>query len=320
MVSRDLIGSLGHVVASIGSQAFAVRMYDLLSHGVSCDLVHISEWIVDQANADIVAMHNLGGHGLCEKTRDGLDLLCGGDPRDKTVAHQVIELGETQIILNNMSAAAPQSQAKDPTAASRVELYQCSLASRREDRRYVISLYRTAAALAFSLGEMSVLRDYSELLLRIVEKHAACVTSRAHAEDHSAPPVGADGNDRLQISALREIFTQRVECSGVALSLREREVCLALLMGHTVAEIASQLCVRSSTVETYTKRAAIKLGVSGRHGLTRWMVGVPTCLAGTDARAHGQWSGKVANQTYRAATFRSGARRGGFSDGPDRSQ
>jgi DNA-binding NarL/FixJ family response regulator len=76
---------------------------------------------------------------------------------------------------------------------------------------------------------------------------------------------------------LREIFIQRVERSGVTLSLRERDVCLALLMGHTVAEIASKLSVRSSTVETYTKRAAVKLGVSGRHGLTRWVAGVPTC-------------------------------------------
>jgi DNA-binding NarL/FixJ family response regulator len=45
-------------------------------------------------------------------------------------------------------------------------------------------------------------------------------------------------------------------------------------MGHTVAQIASQLSVGSSTIETYTKRAAIKLGVSCRHGLTRWMAGV----------------------------------------------
>ena len=104
----------------------------------------------------------------------------------------MIELDETQIILGNVSAGAPQSRAKDPAAASRVELYQCSLAGRREDRRYVISLYRAAAAPAFSLHEMSVLRDYSELLLRIVEKHAACVTSRAHAEDHGARPVSAE--------------------------------------------------------------------------------------------------------------------------------
>ena len=252
-------------------------MYDLLSYAMSCDLVHISEWIVDQENANIVAMHNLGGHGLCEKTRDGLDLLCGGDPRDKAVAHKVIELDETQVILGKLNAGVPQSRAKDPTAASRIELYQCSLAGRREDRRYVISLFRAAAAPAFFRHEMSVLLDYSELLLRIVEKHAACITSRAHAEDHLARPVSADSNDRPEISTLHEIFTQRVERSGVALSLREREVCLALLMGHTVAEIASQLSVRSSTVETYTKRAAVKLGVSGRHGLTRWMVGVSAC-------------------------------------------
>jgi hypothetical protein len=45
------------------------------------------------------------------------------------------------------------------------------------------------------------------------------VEAAKDVEDHSARLVSADGNDRPQISALREIFTQCVERSGVALSL-----------------------------------------------------------------------------------------------------
>ncbi len=32
--------------------------------------------------------------------------------------------------------------------------------------------------------------------------------------------------------------------------------------------------VKNSSIETYLKRAAAKLGVKGRHGLVKWMIGV----------------------------------------------
>lgn len=277
MVLRDLIGGLGCAVASIGSHAFAAKMCDLLAHAISFDLMEISEWIVDQATASIVAVHNLGGHGLNGKTCDLLDGLRGGSPPDKAVERKVIELVETQVILGSVNWG--QARAKNPAAGAPVDLYQCSLACRRGNRRYVISLYRVATSPASSFCGMSFLNDYSNLLLRIVEKHATCVTARVDTEHHGGRPVDAQGDDGSQISILRQVFTERVQCSGVTLSLREREVCLALLMGHTVGEVASKLSVRPSTVETYTKRAAVKLGVSGRHGLIRWMTGVSNSAA-----------------------------------------
>ncbi|MNF19460.1 Bacterial regulatory protein, luxR family [compost metagenome] len=57
------------------------------------------------------------------------------------------------------------------------------------------------------------------------------------------------------------------------LSTREQEVCLGLLTGGTVPEMAQRLNVKNSSVETYLKRATAKLGVSGRHGLAKWMAG-----------------------------------------------
>ena len=46
-----------------------------------------------------------------------------------------------------------------------------------------------------------------------------------------------------------------------------------LLTGGTVPQMAEKLSVKNSSIETYLKRAAAKLGVSGRHGLAKWMVG-----------------------------------------------
>ena len=59
----------------------------------------------------------------------------------------------------------------------------------------------------------------------------------------------------------------------ITLSVREKEVCLGLLTGGTVPQMAEKLRVKNSSIETYLKHAAAKLGVSGRHGLARWMAG-----------------------------------------------
>ncbi|WP_244136517.1 hypothetical protein [Burkholderia sp. BCC0405] len=47
--------------------------------------------------------------------------------------------------------------------------------------------------------------------------------------------------------------------------------CTALLSGDSAAAIARRFALRESAVETYLKRAAVKLGFGGRHGLARWM-------------------------------------------------
>jgi DNA-binding CsgD family transcriptional regulator len=55
------------------------------------------------------------------------------------------------------------------------------------------------------------------------------------------------------------------------LSSRETEVCVGLLAGRTAPELAEQLNLRVNTVESYLKRAAIKMGIGGRRSLIRWM-------------------------------------------------
>ncbi|MNH38905.1 Bacterial regulatory protein, luxR family [compost metagenome] len=55
------------------------------------------------------------------------------------------------------------------------------------------------------------------------------------------------------------------------MSERECQVCLGLLAGLTAPEQAERLALKVNTVESYLRRAAIKLGISGRHSLMRWM-------------------------------------------------
>ncbi len=64
---------------------------------------------------------------------------------------------------------------------------------------------------------------------------------------------------------------ERIAHCGLKLSARECQVCLGLLAGHTAPEQAERLKLKVNTVESYLRRAAIKLGISGRHSLMRWM-------------------------------------------------
>jgi len=58
--------------------------------------------------------------------------------------------------------------------------------------------------------------------------------------------------------------------SGVELSPREQEVLRLVALGHTGQQIADQLCISVSTVETHRGHIMEKLGLKGRAQLVRY--------------------------------------------------
>lgn len=166
------------------------------------------------------------------------------------------------------SPCANDATLLDETVLSEPDLHTTGLAApawlnlsrRREGYHYEIILYRAHPPRGFSADERSLLEDISPLLLPMLEKHASAL--------HPTAPPGTAPNVR-QTLALR--FAERLRLSGLELSSRELQVCVGLLAGHTAAQVAEHLQVKVSTVDSYFKRAAIKLGISGRHALTRWM-------------------------------------------------
>lgn len=141
---------------------------------------------------------------------------------------------------------------------------QLHLTRRKDDMRYVLSVYRAHQSESFSAQERSMLQDFSTLLLPMVEKHIAAIQPcRSDSEQHVAQNQGID--------TLRRRIEERLVQSGLTLSNRELEVCVGLLAGRTAPELAEQLALKVNTIESYLKRASIKLGISGRHSLLRWM-------------------------------------------------
>lgn len=119
---------------------------------------------------------------------------------------------------------------------------------------YQITVLRAARGDAFTLSERHLLEDISPLLLPMLEKHGDAL--------QPPPAVGESMPAR---------FLERLQQRGLSLSERERQVCLGLLAGHTAPQQAALLALKVNTVESYLRRAAIKLGISGRHSLMRWM-------------------------------------------------
>ncbi|WP_248731654.1 LuxR C-terminal-related transcriptional regulator [Pseudomonas sp. MWU13-2517] len=141
---------------------------------------------------------------------------------------------------------------------------QLHLTRRKDNLRYVLSVYRSHQSKSFSPQERSMLRDFSTLLLPMVENHIIAIQPYRQDSDPLVP-------DNQGIETLRLRIQERLEQSGLTLSKRELEVCVGLLAGRTAPELAEQLALKVNTIESYLKRAAIKLGISGRHSLLRWM-------------------------------------------------
>lgn len=122
-----------------------------------------------------------------------------------------------------------------------------------------ISVFRALPAHEFSDEERRQLNDLSPLLFSILEKHV------------NALQLAMPGTEAVKTESFEERFHERLRETGQTLSERETQVCLGLLAGHTALEQAKRLALKVNTIGSYQRRAAIKLGISGRHSLMRWM-------------------------------------------------
>jgi len=239
---------MGELIANSGHEAFAANLLQLVDKWVPIHLVDLSEWTLDDTRDSVLDITLLGSAGL----------------------KQALSAPQTLHPLNTHPLLRDMLHMQDPLLiqmkAKAGSSHQCNLVSRQANRRCVISLYRPPTQRGFSLAELSFLKCLSQTLLPLMERHAHSLRQAPHSEVEAPHNV-------LEQSQLQREFYKRLALSDITLSAREQEVCLGLLTGGTVPQMAEKLSVKNSSVETYLKRAAAKLGVSGRHGLAKWMVG-----------------------------------------------
>jgi len=268
---RTLFSSLGNLVASAGKPSFPVTMHELIARSVPTDFLSIESWTTDEAGEQIATVLDLGSAGpAADRLATHAPALYGNYQAAHTTVRKILDAQDAQLILAIVLNTPGMRAVADPAPAS--ALAQCNLVFPRAPHRYLISLYRPLRERDFSLQELAFLKDLSDILLPVVEWHAL---TRRRIERTAPQVIAAGKTAEPAFEQVRQNFMDRLQRAGQVLSPRETSVCVLLLTGNTVPEIAAELKLRANTVETYIKRAAIKLDVRGRHGLARWMMAEP---------------------------------------------
>ena len=252
--STHFYAEMGELIANCGHADFAAHMLHLVDKWVPIHLVDLSEWTLDELRDRVLDIKLLGSAGQNQDLPPPLTL------------HSINDHPLLRDMLGMQDPLLIQLKAKADSAHPRGTSHQCNLVSRQGNRRCVISFYRPPAQRGFSLAELSFLKCLSDTLLPLIEWHAQSLRQAPQPQVEPAHTL-------LEQSQLQREFYKRLSLGDITLSAREQEVCLGLLTGGTVPQMAEKLSVKNSSIETYLKRAAAKLGVSGRHGLAKWMVG-----------------------------------------------
>ncbi|KPY66341.1 Regulatory protein, LuxR [Pseudomonas syringae pv. syringae] len=247
---------LGKLIASVGDAGFASNMYQIIAASVPIDCLDLSEWTIDENEGSVISIQPLG-----QETADHKPMIVTVSQNQETLLARMLSVDDFLLVHLKLPSSVGQASS-GPTGT-----YHCNLVSRKSNRRCVISLHRDHHQRDFSLHELSFLKNFSEALLPLLDRHAQ--TTRTLCTAHADNEAVTQGGQQLQ----RE-FNDKLSQAEVRLSLREKEICLGILAGATVPELADKLHVKNSSIETYLKRAGAKLGVKGRHGLVKWMTGV----------------------------------------------
>ncbi|WP_414158586.1 helix-turn-helix transcriptional regulator [Pseudomonas sp. BNK-45] len=246
MNAQVLFPRIGKVIASTGSRHFPRMLHDLILTQLPVDATHITRLPVDP--------HQSPEHSEQPQLQSHYPL------------HSDAHCGDEPLLQAGFPEPAGTSEARQlpPRREGCAETAQLHLTGRKDAYHYVLSVYRSNQTESFSPQERLLLEDFSPLLLPMVEKHISALQPQAASTEQ-------DGATLEGLQTLRLRFNERLAQSGLSLSNRELEVCVGLLAGRTAPQLAEQLRLKVNTVESYLKRAAIKLGISGRHSLLRWM-------------------------------------------------
>ncbi|WP_186093920.1 helix-turn-helix transcriptional regulator [Burkholderia gladioli] len=255
-----LFSHVGDVILSGGSRRFPRMMHRLINAALPISALKLVELCTQHRLDADLSTRTLGATLAGEPERSpSSDIQPSPHTSDLYVDDTLAGPGETHELIDRFIQG--QSTGESHHRA------RFHLATLRRNRYYLISLYRDSP---FLIQDRQLLSEFAHVLFPIVASHAAALDGDAPSACAAPERPGKDISSGRERMALR--FSERIRQAGVKLSIREMEACTALLAGDTVPDIAAYFALSESTVDTYLKRASIKLGFAGRHGLTRWML------------------------------------------------
>ncbi|MBP1143299.1 DNA-binding CsgD family transcriptional regulator [Pseudomonas sp. PvP027] len=265
MNMQQLFPHLGKVISGIGSRQFARLLHEMITASLPVDATHVIQGL-GRSTSEVAGPHAVGAFGgnLHQVLNPGID-----SRRLEPVMLSPTELADTRVDRSiRFESPAYNAQEKTGDLHPHASLPQVHLAYPGKGQ-YVLSVYRSPSAKAFTSQERARLKDLSWVVLPIVKQHIATVTPTLVSTNPSLVAKSLKNKDAME--GLRQRFLGRLEASALSLSSRETEVCVGLLAGLTVPQLAERLDLKVSTVESYFKRAAVKMGIAGRSALLRWL-------------------------------------------------
>ncbi|MEX3556764.1 MAG: LuxR C-terminal-related transcriptional regulator [Burkholderia gladioli] len=231
-------------------------MQQLIEGAVAIDLMQVAVRRRDPHHGRRLGTATLHGPELQERELGGMLPEAAPEPTSDQDGPRLIPLAPSQA---------------EPGETAPAHGHRCLMLMRRAQVDFVVLLQRGGKRGEFRPEELAALGELSKALLPLVEQHASMQPPAAAdarpADDGEPSPLPGQGADTLL-----QRFRARLDQQNITLSLREQQVCLLNLSGYTLPAICDELDLRAGTVETYLKRARLKLGLSGRHGLSRWMI------------------------------------------------
>jgi DNA-binding CsgD family transcriptional regulator len=252
--------AFGKLVSSAGTDSCIENLCALVNMTVRVDQITLSAWMVDQHATEI--------------TRSALvDVFPNNG--EKWISRQAALDDEFVRILLDVNVVQPTTlsySCNTGTLCGSTQNIGCegAIIWPGGSARIAAFFKRSQPGKTFTSTGIGDLESMSDALFPVIQYQTNSLQSE-HAKLNSGDVSTYMKNELLDMQCR---FNDRLEERGVVLSSREYQVCIALLSGETLAAVAQQLDVKPCTAETYFRRASMKLNFSGRHGLSKWMLGV----------------------------------------------
>lgn len=256
---------LASVVDAIGSDEFSARWVGLVRE--TCDAAFISAFRITNGRATVVVSDGLDhpeiaqdhSHRYAEGMHWRDDPALAAGARCGTNFATLVQVDTAQI-----SNGVLKREFYGPARVCD----KLAIRAPRENALFVVSLLRTLESGHFTETIVERVAGQAAILVGLLAKHAALTHNTA--------------TDSLLASvSIIEQRLARAEVHAMAswrLTNRERQVCARILFGITAAGIAIDLGINEYSVDTYRKRAYLRLGVATRHELLRWYLSLDGAL------------------------------------------
>ncbi|OSN24790.1 hypothetical protein BV339_00329 [Pseudomonas syringae pv. actinidiae] len=266
MNMQQLFQHLGKLISGIGSRHFARMLHEMITASLPVDATHVIQGVGRSTN-EVTGTPSLGAFGgsLQQVLNPGNE-----SRRLVPVLLSPTERADTRVDKSFRFESPAYNEPEKPShLLPHTSLLQIHIAHPGKSD-YVLSVYRSPSAKAFTGQERARLKELSWVVLPIVEQHIATMT---HSLVSTAPPsVAISPKNKETMKGIRQRFLGRLDALALSLSSRETEVCVGLLAGFTMPQLADSLDLKVTTVESYYKRAAVKMDLSGRSALLRWLL------------------------------------------------